>query len=140
MSPPLSTAGLAALLFAAAGCGGKPAGEDPPANQSPGAAARRDDGPVPLDPNPPVEYPVALYQMRISGTVLLRLFVNDSGRVIPESTKVQESSGYIGFDSAAIAAAPRLRYAPALRNGQPVAAPFLQPFQFRHPDRAGVTP
>lgn len=104
------------------------------------SSSRRDEPPVALDPSPPVEYPPALYQQRIGGTVLLRLFVDEKGRVAPESTKVQESSGYPALDSAALAAAPKLRYAPAVRNGISVAAPFLQPFHFRQPGAGGTTP
>jgi TonB family protein len=137
----VSRATLITLLLIPASCTREPAPDGGlPANQAGGGSARRDDGPVPLDANPPVEYPVSLYQQRVSGTVLLRLFVNDSGRVIPESTRVQESSGYPAFDSAAIAAAPRLRYAPALRGGQPVAAAFVQPIQFRHPEQPSTSP
>lgn len=104
------------------------------------AAPRRDEPPVALDPETPVRYPLALYQQRISGTVLLRLFVDENGAVAPESTRVQESSGYPALDSAALAAAPKLHYAPALRNGIPVATLFTQPIHFRHPDRGGTTP
>ena len=102
--------------------------------------ARSEEPPVVLDAEPAVEYPVVLYQLRISGTVLLRLFVDTAGRLIPDSTRVQESSGYPSLDSAALAAAPRLNYAPALRNGVPIATLFTQPIRFRHPDRGGTTP
>jgi len=104
------------------------------------SAPRRDEPPVALDAEPPVAYPPALYQQRISGTVLLRLFVDETGRVMPDSTRLQESSGYPALDSAALAAAPKLHYAPALRNGAPVATFFTQPIHFRHPDRGGTTP
>jgi periplasmic protein TonB len=104
------------------------------------AASRRDEPPVALGAETPVRYPLALYQQRISGTVLLRLFVDETGRLAPESTRVQESSGYPALDSAALAAAPKLTYAPALRNGTPVATLFTQPIHFRHPDRGGTTP
>lgn len=103
-------------------------------------APRRDEPPVALDAVSPVVYPLALYQQRVSGTVLLRLFADETGRIVPESTKVQESSGYPALDSAALAAAPQLHYAPALRNGTPVATLFTQPVHFRHPDRGGTTP
>jgi protein TonB len=63
--------------------------------------------------------------------------VDDSGRVVAESTRVQESSGYPALDSAALAAVPRLRYAPALRDGRPVATGFMQPFNFRAPPGGG---
>lgn len=102
--------------------------------------ARGEEPPVALDPESPVAYPPAVYQQRISGTVLLRLFVDETGKIVPDSTRIQESSGYPALDSAALASAPRLRYAPALRNGVPVATLFTQPIRFRHPDRGGTTP
>ncbi len=101
------------------------------------APIRRDEPPVPLNADPPVEYPVALLAQRIGGTVILRLFVDSAGLVRPESTTVQESSGYPALDSAALAAGPRLVYAPALREGHAVAAIFLQPFSFRAPRTQG---
>lgn len=107
---------------------------------APAAAARRDEPPVALDAEPEVAYPPALWQQRISGTVLLRLFAEETGKVLAESTRVQESSGYPALDSAALAAVPKLHYAPALRNGSPVATLFTQPIHFRHPDRGGTTP
>lgn len=88
----------------------------------------------------PVEYPAALFARGIEGRVILRLHADDSGRLIPDSTKVAESSGYPSLDSAAVSAVPRFRFAPALRNGTPVAATFLQPVHFRHPDAGGSTP
>ena len=108
--------------------------------RGPAAGSLRDDAPVPLDPEPNVEYPAALFAQKISGTVLLRMFVTETGRLVAESTRVQESSGWLAMDSAALAAAPRLRYAPALRNGAPVASHFTQPVHYRHPDRGGATP
>jgi len=110
----------------------------PPATSA--TSARRDEPPVPLDPEPPVQYPGALAQQRIGGTVLLRMVLDSTGRVVAESTRVQESSGYPALDSAALAAAPRLRYAPALRNGVAVATAFLQPFNFRPPPGGGTIP
>jgi TonB family protein len=108
--------------------------------RGPAGGSLPDEPPVPLDPEPNVEYPAALFAQKISGTVLLRMFVTEAGRLVAESTRVQESSGWPAMDSAALAAAPRLRYAPALRNGAPVASHFTQPVHFRHPDRGGATP
>ena len=102
--------------------------------------ARRDEPPVALDPESPVGYPPAVFQQRISGTVLLRLYVDEAGHLVPDSSRVQESSGYPALDSAALAAVPGLHYAPALRNGSAVATLFTQPVHFRHPDRGGTTP
>lgn len=129
---------LAALLLAA--CSTPSDGTmDLPAGQG-ANPARGTDAPVPLDAQSPVEYPAALYDQAIGGTVVLRLFVTETGAVVPESTRVQESSGYPALDSAALAASPKLRYAPATRDGTPVAAPFTQPIIFRAPERGGITP
>lgn len=102
--------------------------------------ARRDEPPVPLNADPPTTYPQALGQQRIGGTVILRLFVTESGAVVADSTRIQESSGYPALDSAALVAAPGMRYAPALRDGRPVATAFLQPFNFRAPPEGGSPP
>jgi len=134
-------AGLGILTaVAAAGCGRAPdATVELPPEQA--AATNRDnEPPVALNPEPPVEYPLAVFQQGISATVLLRLYVDENGNQVPDSVRVQESSGYPALDSAALAAAPRFRFAPALRNGVAVATAFTQPVRFRHPDRSGVTP
>ncbi len=89
--------------------------------------------PVALNPDVPIAYPVALYEQRIDGDVVLRLFVDSTGRLVPESTRVAESSNYPALDSAALAGSSRLRFAPAKRRGVPVATTFLQPVEFRHP-------
>ena len=106
-------------------------GERRPGGATVGGGAPRDQPPVALDAVPPVEYPPALYVQGIEGRVVLRLFLDSTGVVVSESTTVQESSGVPGLDSAALAAVPRLRFAPALREGKPAASPFLQPFDFR---------
>jgi periplasmic protein TonB len=126
------------LALALLACGRR-ADDPPPDAPNPGP---RDQPPVPLDANPPMEYPPALYAQGVSGTVVLRLFVDEQGTIVADSTRIEESSGHAALDSAAVAAVPRLRYAPALRSGRPVAAPFRQPIDFRHPsgvDTAGGT-
>ena len=89
---------------------------------------------------PAVEYPPDLFVQGISGSVDLRLFVDSAGQVVPESTSIQRTSGYAALDSAALAAAPKLRYAPGRRAGRPVAMLFLQPVHFRHPESTDSTP
>ncbi len=84
--------------------------------------------------------PPALFDQGIEGTVILRLYADTAGVLINDSTRVQESSGFPALDSAAVAAAPNLRFAPARRDGKPVAASFLQPIYFRHPGVGGTTP
>jgi protein TonB len=111
-----------------------PDGTPPPADQP------RDLPPVALNAETPVQYPPALFDQGIEGTVILRLYADSTGMLVSDSTRVQESSGYPALDSAAIAAAPSLRFAPARRDGTAVPATFLQPIYFRHPGAGGTTP
>jgi TonB family protein len=90
-----------------------------------------EEPPVAINPVSPVRYPPALLSQGIEGRVLLRLYVDSAGTVIPDSTRIAESSGYPALDSAALVGAPELRFAPALHQGQAIAAHFLQPVQFR---------
>jgi TonB family protein len=90
-----------------------------------------EEPPVATNPVSPVRYPPALLAQGIEGRVLLRLFVDSIGTVIPDSTRIAESSGYPALDSAALAGSPELEFSPARLQGRPVAAPFLQPVQFR---------
>lgn len=128
------------LLTLLAGCRSEPEAALTIAADPPPAPARRDEPPVPLNAMVPVLYPEAPLVQRLGGTVVLRLFIDSAGVVAPESTEVQESSGYPALDSAALAGVPRLRYAPALRAGAPVATRFLQPINFRAPSAGGADP
>lgn len=92
--------------------------------------------PVVTNAESPVRYPPALFERRVEGTVVLRLFIDADGRVRPESTRVAEGSGHPGLDSAALDAVGRMRFAPARRRGEPVATAFLQPIHFQHPERS----
>lgn len=130
MKPAGTTLGLA-VLFAA--CGGGPADDQPP------VAAGQDsppgfEPPIVVNAETPVRYPADLYAQKAEGTVVLRLFIDDRGDLIPDSTRIAEGSGYPQLDSAALRAVPDLVFAPARRDGTPVATSFLQPVHFRHPD------
>lgn len=103
-------------------------------------AQRLEDPPVVINAESPMVHPPALYARGIEGRVVLRLFVDQTGRLVADSTGIAESSGYPAFDSAALAGVGQLRFAPALRNGTPVAALFLLPVDFRHPQAGGITP
>jgi protein TonB len=92
-----------------------------------------DQPPVAINPVSPVEYPVPLLEQGIEGRVLLRLYADSLGALVPDSTRVSESSGYPALDSAAVRGAAALRFSPALRHGRPVAGLFLQPIHFRSP-------
>ena len=102
-------------------------------HKAPEPATEVEEPPVPINPVSPVRYPQALLDQGIEGQVLLRLYVDSAGKVVPESSRVAESSGYPALDSAALVASPQLRFSPALNRGKPVSAPFLQPVQFRSP-------
>ncbi|HXI20140.1 MAG TPA: energy transducer TonB [Gemmatimonadales bacterium] len=127
-----------ALVLLLAGCS-RPESNTMRLPENP-AVHRAEDPPVVINPESPVEYPPALFARGIEGNVVLHLFVDESGRLAPESTRVVESSGYPALDSAALAGVSRFRFAPALRNGTPVATSFLQPVHFRHPQAGGTTP
>jgi TonB family protein len=100
---------------------------------APPPATPAEEPPVAINPVSPVRYPTALLDQGIEGRVLLRLYVDAAGKVAPDSTRLAESSGYPALDSAALVASPELHFSPALRQGQPTAALFLQPVQFRSP-------
>ena len=98
-----------------------------------------EEPPVAINSVSPVHYPAPLLEQGIEGRVLLQLYVDSSGVLNRDSTRIAESSGYPALDSAAIAGAPELRFSPALLRGRPVAAQFLQPVQFRSPHTRSTT-
>jgi protein TonB len=98
-----------------------------------------EEPPVAINPISPVRYPPALLEQGIEGRVLLRLYVDSVGALVPDSTRLAESSGYPALDSAALAGSRELKFSPALVQGRPVAAPFLQPVQFRSPRSRSTT-
>ena len=116
---------VALAMMAACGGGDATAGRTPP--------PPAEEPPVALNADIPIAYPPGLYDRNVDGEVLLRLFVDAAGKLVAESTRIAETSGYAAFDSAAMAGAPRLTFAPAKRHGLPVATAFVQPVEFRHP-------
>ena len=94
--------------------------------------------PVATNAESPVFYPVDLFEQEIEGSVVLRLYIAADGTIVPESTQVAETSGLPMLDSAAVAGVAGMTFAPARRNGTPVATLFLQPVHFRHPARTGL--
>jgi TonB family protein len=99
-----------------------------------------EEAPVAINPEVPVAYPPALFDRGVDGEVKLKLFADSTGKLVPESTKILESSGYPAMDSAAMAGAPKLRFAPGRRHGLPVATAFQQAIEFRHPSSSPITP
>jgi TonB family protein len=129
------TASHAALVVTVLAAGCRPAPHDGtmrlPSDLPTSSGPQIEGAPVALNAESPVMYPEGLLAQRIEGTVLLRLYADSNGMIAPESTRVAESSGYPALDSAALAGAPGLRFAPAVQEGRPVGTAFLQPIQFR---------
>jgi protein TonB len=73
-------------------------------------------------------YPAQSRRLGETGLVVLRVELNETGDVA--AARVNSSSSYIRLDEAALAAVRTWRCTPATRNGQPVRAIALQPFNF----------
>ena len=127
----------AVSTLAATACGKGPRGDQAGAAGGSGGPSDQEP-PVALNADSPIQYPPRLYDQKVEGDVVLRLFVDTAGRLLPESSKVAESSGYSALDSAALSGARKLRFAPARRHGLAIATAFLQPVEFRHPQASGA--
>jgi protein TonB len=126
---PLVAATVAVVALVACADAGKPSRL--------ASALRRDvpdEVPALLNTELPFRYPAELYLRRVQGNVTLQLFVDSTGRVGRDSTRVEEPSGVPGLDSAAVRGAPELRFAPAKKGGAPMAVGILLPVYFRHPE------
>jgi TonB family protein len=99
-----------------------------------GSGVKPDEMPVMLNKDLPFRYPTILYDRRVQGNVTLRIHVDSTGAVIPDSTTVVESSGYSGLDSAAVLGSRDLRFSPARLHERPMPVSILLPVFFRHPE------
>ena len=97
---------------------------------------RPDEHPVMVNSELPFRYPPALYTRKVQGNVTLRLHIDRDGRVLPDSTRVEESSGYSALDSSAVRGSQELQFVPAKLRGEPVGVSVLFPVYFRHPEAA----
>ncbi len=73
-------------------------------------------------------YPAQSRRLGETGKVVLRVTLDERGSVA--RANVERSSGYPRLDEAALGAVRGWRCTPARRNGQPVEATALQPFNF----------
>lgn len=101
-----------------------------------GGPERPDEAPVMVNKELPFRYPAPLYARRVQGNVMLRLFIDRDGRVVADSTRVEETSGHSSLDSAAVMGSQELYFVPAKLNGEPLAVAVLFPVYFRHPEAA----
>jgi TonB family protein len=93
-----------------------------------------DEVPRMLNTELPFRYPAALYARKVQGNVTLRLRLDRDGQVSPDSTRIEESSGYSALDSAAVKGSQELHFIPAKLHGEPMSVTILFPVYFRHPD------
>ena len=61
-----------------------------------------DEKPIMVKGDLPFHYPGALYARRLQGNVTLRLYVDSTGRTVPESTRVEDRSLCFGVCSSDI--------------------------------------
>jgi len=66
----------------------------------------------------PVIYPLAAQQAGEEGTVVMNVYINDSGKA--KKIAVAKSSGYTDLDNAAVETALNWHYVPAIRSGATV--------------------
>ena len=102
------------------------------------AQNRQNDVPVAINGESPFQYPADLYDQGIEGEVRLRLWVDSTGRIVSDSTRIASSSGTPALDTAALHGAAQLQFAPAHRDGRPVGMTFDQPVIFRRRAAAGA--
>ncbi len=125
-----------AVALGVAACGKSRSG-DQAGGGEPSGGPPDHEPPVALNGDSPIQYPPRLYDQKVEGDVVLRLFVDSTGRLAAESSRVAESSGYPALDSAALSGSRRLRFTPARRHGLSIATAFLQPIEFHHPQAGG---
>jgi TonB family protein len=99
-----------------------------------GTNQRPDSYPVMLNEQLPFRYPPALYAEKVQANVTLRLYVDSSGAVVNDSTRIVESSKVDALDSAAVRGSRELRFSPAKRGDAAMPVSILFPVYFRHPE------
>jgi TonB family protein len=128
----MTRSALSALIPALVlGCGKDSA---TPERKSAPSSPRPDELPTLVSGALPFKYPAALYARKVQGNVTLRLFVDRDGRVLSDSTRVDETSGFAELDSAALHGAGELHFVPAKLHGDAVPVSILFPVYFRHPE------
>lgn len=103
-------------------------------DQFSGVGPRPDVLPVMLNKELPFRYPPSLYSKKVQANVTLRVYIDQEGSIVGDSTHVAESSGYPALDSAAVRGSTELRFIPAKTRNQPVPVSILFPVYFRHPE------
>lgn len=87
--------------------------------------------PQPIPQESPFRYPVELWDAGEAGETVVMVHVTEVGQV--DSVYVLESSGRASFDSAAVAGARQLEFAPGRRGQEPVPTWARLPVRFSPP-------
>lgn len=106
----------------------EPAIQAPPMPLPPGPVALSSELSVACPERAAPAYPAQSRRLGESGVVVLRVELSETGNVA--LARVDRSSGYSRLDEAALSAVRSWRCTPATRNGHPVRAVALQPFNF----------
>jgi periplasmic protein TonB len=99
-----------------------------------------DQLPVMQNTKVPFHYPDALVSSGARDSVVLRIFIDSLGAVRPESTRLEHPSRYAALDTAALVGAKELVFAPAKRQGHPMAVSIKLPVQFNPPPPLPTAP
>jgi TonB family protein len=130
----LSRAISMAVLIAATSACGDETDTTIRAPQLADVGPRPDEMPALVNAELPFRYPAELYARKVQGNVTLKLFIDRDGRVVPDSIRVEEPSGYLALDSAAMSGAPELHFVPGKLHGEAIPVSLLFPVYFRHPE------
>jgi TonB family protein len=87
------------------------------------------DKPAEMIYEEPPEYPRLAIQARLEGVVWVKSLVGKDGNVV-KATIHKSSGSKAGFDDAAVAAAYKCRFKPAIKGGSPSAAWVIYPVAF----------
>lgn len=82
--------------------------------------------------SPKPAYPLDALRQSEGGLVTLRVQVSAQG--LPTKVEVSRRSGFRALDRAAVSTVRRWKFAPAVRNGKPVAAVVIVPVEFKPRD------
>ncbi len=106
----------------------KPVAEAPPTQIQTGPVTLSSELSVSCPKLTAPDYPAISRRMGEEGKLVLRVELDENGHI--DDAKVINSSGYERLDAAALTAVKSWQCNPSLRNGQPVRAVALQPFNF----------
>jgi TonB family protein len=124
------TAFTAFAVITAFSCGKDFGRQSPSGHRQP----RPDALPSLLPNSQPFRYPPELYTSKVEGNVMLSLYIDRDGKVVPDSTRLFKASGYPALDTAALRGASALRFTPAKLHDEAIPLTVLFPVYFRHPE------